>query len=78
MCLSATSPHCNVIERAVIFVRGGALEFDVPGTGSSVELTSFGLRDVEQAEPEYLTEMRRRERENLCCPAEGQLENQRC
>jgi DNA-binding NtrC family response regulator len=57
----------NVIERGVIFARGGTLEFDLPGIGSSVELTSFGLRDVEQAEPEYLTEseMRRRERENL-------------
>ena len=57
----------NVIERAVIFARGGALDFDVPGTGSSVDLTSFGPRDVDQAEPQYLTEseMRRRERDNL-------------
>jgi DNA-binding NtrC family response regulator len=57
----------NVIERAVIFARGGTLEFDVPWTGSSVELTSFGPRDVDQAEPEYLTEseLRRRERQNL-------------
>jgi DNA-binding NtrC family response regulator len=57
----------NVIERAVIFARGGALEFDLPGTGSSVDPTSFGPRDVDQAESEYLTEseMRRRERENL-------------
>jgi DNA-binding NtrC family response regulator len=57
----------NVIERAVIFARGGALEFDLPGTGSSVDPTSFGPRDFDQAEPEYLTEseMRRRERENL-------------
>jgi DNA-binding NtrC family response regulator len=57
----------NVIERAVIFARGGALEFDVPGTGSPVDLTSFERLDVGQAEPEYLTEseMRRRERENL-------------
>jgi DNA-binding NtrC family response regulator len=57
----------NVIERAVIFARGGALEFDVPGTGSPVDLTSFERLDVGQAELEYLTEseMRRRERENL-------------
>jgi DNA-binding NtrC family response regulator len=57
----------NVIERAVIFARGGALEFDVPGTGSPVDLTSFERLDVGQAEPEYLTEseIRRRERENL-------------
>jgi len=57
----------NVIERAVIFARGGALEFDVPGTGSSIDLASFGPRDVDQVEPEYLTEseMRHRERKNL-------------
>jgi DNA-binding NtrC family response regulator len=57
----------NVIARAVIFARGGALEFDLQGTGSSVDPTSFGPRDVDQAEPEYLTEseMRRRERENV-------------
>ena len=28
----------NVIERAVIFAQGGALEFDVPGIGSAVDL----------------------------------------
>ena len=44
----------NVIERAVIFSRGGALEFDVPGTGSLVDLTAFGPPAVDQAEPEYL------------------------
>ncbi|MGA8476919.1 MAG: sigma-54 dependent transcriptional regulator [Chthoniobacterales bacterium] len=57
----------NVIERAVIFARGGALDFDVSGTGSSVDITSFLPLDVDQPEPEYLTEseMRRRERENL-------------
>jgi DNA-binding NtrC family response regulator len=57
----------NVIERAVIFARGGPLEFDVPGTGSSFDPSSFGPRDVDQVEPEYLTEaeMRRRERENI-------------
>jgi DNA-binding NtrC family response regulator len=57
----------NVIERAVIFARGGALDFDVPAFGSFVDPTSFGLQEVEQAEPEYITEveMRRRERQNL-------------
>ena len=57
----------NVIERAVIFARGGALEFDLPGTGSSVDATPFGPRDGDQGEPEYLTEseMQRRRRENL-------------
>jgi DNA-binding NtrC family response regulator len=59
----------NVIERAVIFARGGALEFDIPRNGSSVDLTSFVPPEDGQAEPEYLTEseMRRRERENLFC-----------
>jgi DNA-binding NtrC family response regulator len=57
----------NLIERAVISARGDALEFDVPGTGSSLDQRSIGTRDVEQAEPEYVTEveMRRRERENI-------------
>jgi DNA-binding NtrC family response regulator len=57
----------NVIERAVIFARGGALEFDIPRNGSSVDVTSFVPPDDDQAEPEYLTEseMRHRERENL-------------
>jgi DNA-binding NtrC family response regulator len=57
----------NVIERAVIFARGGALEFDLPVTSSSVDLTSFGPQDGNGAEPGYLTEseMRRRERQNL-------------
>jgi DNA-binding NtrC family response regulator len=57
----------NIIERAVIFAQGGALEFDVPGNGSPVDLVPFGPSDNDQAEPEYLTEseMRRRERQNL-------------
>jgi DNA-binding NtrC family response regulator len=57
----------NVIERAVISARGGALEFDVPEMDTTVDITSFGMRDVDQVEPEYLTEaeMRRRERENI-------------
>jgi DNA-binding NtrC family response regulator len=55
----------NVIERAAIFAQGGALDFDLPGTG--VDLTSYGLEDDDEVEPEYLTdaEMRGRERENL-------------
>jgi transcriptional regulator with GAF, ATPase, and Fis domain len=59
----------NVIERAVIFAQGGALEFDLPETGSSADLTSFEpeSRGGDQAELEYLTEseMRSRKRENL-------------
>ena len=57
----------NVIERAVIFARGGVLDFDLPVTGSSTDLTSFGPRDGDQAEAKYLTEseMQRRKRENL-------------
>ena len=57
----------NVIERAAIFAQGGALEFDLPVSGSSVEVTSFSSVNGDQVEPEYLTEaeMRRRERENL-------------
>jgi DNA-binding NtrC family response regulator len=57
----------NVIERAVIMARGGALEFDLPMTGSSVNLTCFETPDDDAPRPEYLTEpeLRRRERENL-------------
>jgi DNA-binding NtrC family response regulator len=57
----------NVIERAVIFAQGGVLEFDVPTFGASIDQISFAPGDVDQAEPEYLTEieMRRRQRENL-------------
>lgn len=55
----------NVIERAAIFAQGGALEFDLPITGS--DPTHFEPVDLERAEQEFLTdaEMRRRERENL-------------
>jgi len=65
--LNAPTLRRNVTERAVIFAQGGALDFDVPGTSSLLDLTSFEPLDVEQAEPEYLTEseMLRRERENL-------------
>ena len=55
----------NVILRAVIFARGGALEFDLPVTGAAV--ASHNREDSDQSEPEFLTEseMRGRERENL-------------
>lgn len=57
----------NVIERAAIFAQGGALDFDLPGSGSSGDVTSFGLEHDDEVEPEFLTdaEIRRRERENL-------------
>jgi DNA-binding NtrC family response regulator len=55
----------NVIERAVIVARGGALKFDLPKNGS--ELTSVERLEINRPEPEILTEpeIRRRECENL-------------
>ena len=55
----------NVVGRAVIFARGGALEFDLLGNGFDATLCQRA--DVNQPEPEYLTEreLRRRERENI-------------
>jgi len=55
----------NVIERAVISARGGALEFDLLGNGPDPTLCKRA--DFNQAEPEYLTEqeIRRRERANV-------------
>jgi two-component system, NtrC family, response regulator AtoC len=69
----------NAIERAVIFARGGTLEFDLPGTGSSVDVTPVGLRDRGQVEPEYLTEseMQRRRRENLLAVENQQRQRSR-
>jgi transcriptional regulator with GAF, ATPase, and Fis domain len=57
----------NVIERAAIFAQGGALDFDLPASGSSVDITSFGSEHGGEVKAEYLTdaEIRRRERENL-------------
>jgi DNA-binding NtrC family response regulator len=57
----------NVIERAVILARGGALDLDLPVSGSSVDATSFGLERGDEVEPGFLTdaEIRRRERENI-------------
>ena len=55
----------NVIERAVVFAQGGVLDFDLSAT--RLDPASSRPRDIDQLEPEYLTEaeMRRRERENL-------------
>ena len=55
----------NVIERAVILARGGALEFDLPENGSNP--TPIERTDVNQPEPRILTEpeIRRLERENI-------------
>ena len=57
----------NIIERAVILSQGGALNFDLPVNGSSVDQIILEPRDGDQAEPEFLTEseMQRRERKNL-------------
>jgi DNA-binding NtrC family response regulator len=54
----------NAIERAVILAQGGVLEFDVPAFGSSMDLTSFEPRDVDETEPGYLTDLEIREREH--------------
>ena len=56
----------NVIERAVIVARGGAVEFDLPVTvGTSTVAAGQSVRP--KPEPEFLTEpeMLRRERDNL-------------
>jgi len=57
----------NVIERAVILARGGALDFDLPASDSSPLLSPVAPRDGDMAEPEFLTEaeLRNRERHNL-------------
>jgi transcriptional regulator with GAF, ATPase, and Fis domain len=57
----------NVIERASIIAQGGALEFDLPGSGLSFDRIAFGFKQVHQVESEFVTdvEMRRRERENV-------------
>ena len=57
----------NVIERAMILARGGALDFDLPSTPpSKVTLPAVHAKSG-KPEPEILTdpEFRRRERENL-------------
>src|SRR6201987_3904541 len=46
----------NVIERAVILAQGGALDFDLPLSGSSVDVTSFGVEPSDEVEPEFVTD----------------------
>lgn len=55
----------NVIERAVIMARGGALEFDLPGATTSPAIPTPPTEPGE--EREFLTEpeMQRKERDNL-------------
>jgi len=57
----------NVIERAVILARGGAMEFDLPNNAPVSTLPSRKLQTEEEASREFLTEaeMQQRERENL-------------
>jgi transcriptional regulator with GAF, ATPase, and Fis domain len=57
----------NVIERAVIFAHGGALDFDLPAIDSSPGPTQTAPRLGDRAGLEYRTdsEMQRLERENL-------------
>jgi transcriptional regulator with GAF, ATPase, and Fis domain len=56
----------NVIERAVILARGGALEFDLPVANQPLPAPSAD-RASDAPEPEFLTEadLQRRERDNL-------------
>ncbi|MFZ1054040.1 MAG: sigma 54-interacting transcriptional regulator, partial [Opitutaceae bacterium] len=58
----------NVIDRAVILARGGALDFDLPGGEAAPRSTSPGPRSApDGANPGFLTEseLRERERNNL-------------
>ena len=57
----------NVIERAVIISRGGALDFDLPVKDSTPAPPRFAPQGVDSPEPEFLTEpeIQQRERENL-------------
>jgi transcriptional regulator with GAF, ATPase, and Fis domain len=57
----------NVIERAIIISRGGALDFDLPVTESAVVPSQHAAHAKSDAEPEFLTEaeLQRRERKNL-------------
>jgi len=66
----------NMIERAVILARGGAMDFDLPVTSQSAPTPRLGLR-VESPQgglgaPKVLTdaELQRRERENLLAALE--------
>jgi len=57
----------NVIERAIIFARGKALEFDLPSTSVFSEIAPTLFASPDAGDLEYLTEpeIQRRERENL-------------
>ena len=57
----------NLIERACIIAQGGALEFDLPVSSSSIDVNSFASKLDHETKPEFLTnaEFRRRERENV-------------
>jgi DNA-binding NtrC family response regulator len=57
----------NVIERAIIISRGGALDFDLPVTESAPVQSQHAAHAKSEAEPEFLTdaELQRRERKNL-------------
>ncbi len=69
----------NVIERAIIISRGGALDFDLPVTESAPVPSRHAAHAKRNAEPEFLTEaeLQRRERENLLIVLEKDaLENQ--
>ncbi len=57
----------NVIERAIIISRGGALDFDLPVTESAVVPSRHTARAKSEPESEFLTEaeLQRRDRENL-------------
>jgi DNA-binding NtrC family response regulator len=57
----------NVIERAIILSRGGALDFDLPVTNFPGAAPRFTPQETDAIEPEILTEpeMQRRERDNL-------------
>ncbi|HTX20316.1 MAG TPA: sigma 54-interacting transcriptional regulator [Candidatus Aquilonibacter sp.] len=57
----------NVIERAVILARGGALEFDLPAANTSPPTRPTQPRSEQKNEREFLTEteMQQHQRENL-------------
>jgi len=57
----------NVIERAVILARGGALEFDLPAANTSPPTRPAPPRSEQKDEREFLTEteMQQHQRENL-------------
>jgi len=69
----------NVIERAVILARGGALDFDLPVAHQPLPGSSAALAD-HAPQPEFLTEaeLQRRERDKpLARSRKSQLEDQK-